>query len=150
MAASDASYASPIAPATRSKYPYPLKAPSTNFSLISGRRAQLFGRSPGPSRANILLTKQNTISDFIGCAEYLIQNKYSSPQHLAIRGGSAGGITVGGAITQRPELFAAAADLVPSSDMLRSGLSPNGPPNIPEFGSVKTDDGFKGLYSVSG
>lgn len=99
--------------------------------------------------AGRMLTKQNTISDFIACAEYLIQNHYSSPQHLAIRGGSAGGITVGGAITQRPELFAAAADLVPASDMLRSELSPNGPPNIPEFGSVKTEDGFKGLYSMS-
>ena len=99
--------------------------------------------------AGRMLTKQNTISDFIACAEYLIQNKYTSSKKLAIRGGSAGGITVGGSITQRPELFAAAADLVPASDMLRFETSPNGPPNVPEFGSVKTEDGFKGLYLMS-
>lgn len=95
------------------------------------------------------LTKQNTISDFIACAEYLIQNKYTSPKKLAIRGGSAGGITVGGSVTQRPELFAAAADLVPSSDMLRMETTPGGPANIPEFGTVKTKEGFKGLYLMS-
>ena len=99
--------------------------------------------------AGRMLTKQNTISDFIACAEYLIQNKYTSPKKLGIRGGSAGGITVGGSITQRPELFAAAADLVPASDMLRFETSPNGPPNVPEFGSIKTKDGFKGLYLMS-
>jgi prolyl oligopeptidase len=99
--------------------------------------------------AGRMLTKQNTISDFIACAEYLIQNKYTSPAKLAIRGGSAGGITVGGAVTQRPELFAAAADLVPASDMLRMETTPNGPPNVPEFGSVKTEDGFKGLFLMS-
>lgn len=99
--------------------------------------------------AGRMLTKQNTISDFIACAEYLIENKYTSAQRLGIRGGSAGGITVGGAITQRPELFAAAADLVPASDMLRFETTPNGPPNVPEFGSIKTEDGFKGLYGMS-
>jgi prolyl oligopeptidase len=99
--------------------------------------------------AGRMLTKQNTISDFIACAEYLIQNKYTSSKRLGIRGGSAGGITVGGAITQRPELFAAAADLVPASDMLRMETTPNGPPNVPEFGSTKTEEGFKGLYGMS-
>jgi prolyl oligopeptidase len=99
--------------------------------------------------AGRMLTKQNTISDFIACAEYLIQNHYTSSKSLGIRGGSAGGITIGGAITQRPELFAAAADMVPCSDMLRSEVGPNGPPNIPEFGSTKTEDGFKGLYLMS-
>jgi prolyl oligopeptidase len=98
--------------------------------------------------AGRMLTKQNTISDFIACAEYLIQKKYTSPKRLGIRGGSAGGITVGGAITQRPDLFAA-ADLVPASDMLRMETTPNGPPNVPEFGSSKTEEGFKGLYGMS-
>lgn len=99
--------------------------------------------------AGRMLTKQNTISDFIACAEYLIENRYSSAKRLGIRGGSAGGITVGGAITERPELFAVAADLVPASDMLRFETTPNGPPNVPEFGSTKTEDGFKGLYGMS-
>jgi prolyl oligopeptidase len=95
------------------------------------------------------LTKQNTISDFIACAEYLIASKFTSSTRLGVMGRSAGGITVGGAITQRPELFAAAADVVPASDTLRIEISPNGPANIPEFGSVKTEEGFKGLYAMS-
>jgi prolyl oligopeptidase len=92
------------------------------------------------------LTKQNTIGDMIACAEYLIKEKYTSPARLVGEGGSAGGITVGGALTQRPDLFAAILDDVGDSDALRMENSPGGPANIPEFGSVKTEDGFKGLY----
>jgi len=94
------------------------------------------------------LTKQNTIGDMIACAEYLVKEKYTSPAHLAGQGGSAGGITVGGALTQRPELFAAILDDVGDSDALRMENSPGGPANIPEFGSVKTEEGFKGLYAM--
>lgn len=94
------------------------------------------------------LTKQNTIGDMIACAEYLVKEKYTSPSHLAGQGGSAGGITVGGALTQRPDLFAAILDDVGDSDALRMENSPGGPANIPEFGSVKTEDGFKGLYGM--
>jgi len=92
------------------------------------------------------LTKQNTIGDMIACAEYLVKEKYTSPARLVAEGGSAGGITVGGALTQRPELFAAILDDVGDSDALRMENSPGGPANIPEFGSVKTEEGFKGLY----
>jgi prolyl oligopeptidase len=94
------------------------------------------------------LTKQHTIDDFIACAEYLIEHKYTSPQKLAGEGTSAGGITIGGAITQRPDLFAAALDRVGDSDSLRSELMESGPANIPEFGTVKEPDGFKGLYAM--
>ncbi|HUK46119.1 MAG TPA: prolyl oligopeptidase family serine peptidase, partial [Terriglobales bacterium] len=94
------------------------------------------------------LTKQHTIDDFIACAEYLIENKYTSPAKLAGEGTSAGGITIGGAITQRPDLFAAALDRVGDSDSLRSELMESGPANIPEFGTVKDPDGFKGLYAM--
>jgi len=94
------------------------------------------------------LTKQNTIGDMIACAEYLIKEKYTSPSHLVGEGGSAGGITVGGALTQRPELFAAILDDVGDSNALRMENSPGGPANIPEFGSVKTEDGFKGLFAM--
>lgn len=99
--------------------------------------------------AGKMLKKPNTWKDFIACAEYLIGQKYTSPAKLAIEGGSAGGITVGRSITTRPDLFAAAIDAVPMSDVVRSEFTPNGPPNIPEFGSVKTEDGFKGLYEMS-
>jgi prolyl oligopeptidase len=100
--------------------------------------------------AGKLLTKPNTWKDFIACAEYLINQKYTATSHLAIEGGSAGGITIGRSITERPNLFAVAIDAVPMSDVVRSEFTPNGPPNIPEFGTVKDPDGFKALYEMSG
>jgi prolyl oligopeptidase len=100
--------------------------------------------------AGKLLNKPNTWKDFIACAEYLINQKYTSPSRLAIQGGSAGGITIGRSITMRPDLFAVAIDGVPMSDVIRAEFTPNGPPNIPEFGTVKEADGFKALYEMSG
>jgi prolyl oligopeptidase len=94
------------------------------------------------------LTKQNTIADFIACAEYLVAQKYTSPAHLAGEGTSAGGITIGGAITQRPDLFGAALIRVGESNALRSELMASGPANIPEFGTFKTQDGFKALFAM--
>jgi prolyl oligopeptidase len=95
------------------------------------------------------LTKPNTWKDAIACAQYLIDQKYTSSAKLAILGGSAGGIFVGRSITERPDLFAAAFDMVPMSDTVRSEFSPNGPPNVPEFGTVTEADGFKALYEMS-
>jgi prolyl oligopeptidase len=95
-------------------------------------------------------TKLNTITDFITCAQYLIEHKYTSPQHLAGEGTSAGGITIGGAITGRPDLFGAALDNVGMSDDLRAELQVNGPANIPEFGTVKDEQDFHHLLSISG
>ncbi|MBV8074293.1 MAG: prolyl oligopeptidase family serine peptidase, partial [Candidatus Eremiobacteraeota bacterium] len=95
------------------------------------------------------LQKQHTIDDAIGAARYLIANKYTSPSHLAIEGTSAGGIMVGGAITQHPELFAAALDVVGDTDELRSeDADPNGATNVPEFGSPKTKAGFAQVYAI--
>jgi len=94
------------------------------------------------------LTKQRTIDDFIACAEHLIEKKYTSASKLAGEGTSAGGVTIGGAITQRPDLFAAALIRVGDSDSLRSELMASGPANIPEFGTVKEPDGFKALYAM--
>lgn len=94
-------------------------------------------------------TKMNTILDFIACAQYLVDHKYTSPQHLAGEGTSAGGITIGGAITERPDLFAAALDNVGMSDDLRAELQINGPANIPEFGTVKDEQDFRHLLSIS-
>ena len=91
------------------------------------------------------LTKQNTISDFISCAEYLIKQGYTSPSKLAGRGTSAGGITIGGALTQRPDLFTLCIVNVGVTDTLRMEAGPNGAVNTPEFGSVKDEDGFKAL-----
>jgi len=94
------------------------------------------------------LTKQNTISDFIACAQYLIDKGYTSSTRLALRGTSAGGITIGGILTQRPDLFALALVNVGVVNALRAEAEPNGAVNTPEFGSVKDPDGFKALYSM--
>ena len=95
------------------------------------------------------LTKPNSWRDLIACAEYVIERKFTRTGKLAIQGGSAGGITVGRALTERPDLFAAVVPSVGLLDALRAEFTPNGPPNIPEFGSVKTADGFAGLLMMS-
>jgi prolyl oligopeptidase len=77
-----------------------------------------------------------------------VDQKFTSPSHLAGTGGSAGGILIGRAITERPDLFAA-IDEVGCSDMLRMETTANGVQNIPEFGSTKTETGFKALYAMS-
>lgn len=94
-------------------------------------------------------TKPNTWRDFIACAQYLIDHKYTSPAHLAGMGTSAGGIMIGRAITERPDLFGAAIDKVGVSDTLRFETTQNGQTNIPELGSTKTEHGFKALYAMS-
>lgn len=99
-------------------------------------------------RAGYKLTKQHTIDDFLASAEYLIENRYTTSQRLSGEGTSAGGILIGGAITQRPDLFAAALIRVGCSNALRLEFEPNGPPNIAEFGTVKEADGFKALYAM--
>jgi prolyl oligopeptidase len=93
--------------------------------------------------------KVKTISDFVDCAKWLEAKGYTSPAKLGARGGSAGGITMGGAITTAPGVFAAVLDEIPVSDQLRIESTPNGPPNVPEFGSIKTEQGFKNLYATS-
>ncbi len=99
-------------------------------------------------RGGMMKTKLNTIFDFIACGQYLVDRKYTTPQKLAGNGGSAGGITVGGALTWRPDLFAVILDEVGMSDTLRAETEPNGPPNVSEFGSTRTEDGFHGLYAM--
>jgi prolyl oligopeptidase len=94
-------------------------------------------------------TKQNTWKDFIACAEYLIKEGYTSPAKLAGQGGSAGGILIGRAITERPDLFAAALIDVGSLDAIRMETTTNGVPNIQEFGTVKKEDEFHALLEMS-
>ena len=99
--------------------------------------------------AGNLTHKQNVFDDFIACAQYLIDQKYTSPAHLAILGGSNGGLLMGAAFTQRPELFRAVVSFVGIYDMLRVELDPNGAFNVTEFGTVKDPDQFKALYAYS-
>jgi prolyl oligopeptidase len=95
-------------------------------------------------------TKPNTWKDFIACAEYLIGEKYTSPEHLGILGGSAGGILISNAITERPDLFGAAVSAVGLNNVLLAETTPSGVPNIAEFGSFKTEEGFKNLLAMDG
>jgi prolyl oligopeptidase len=99
-------------------------------------------------QAGMIATKHHTWEDFIACGQWLIDHKYTSSEHLAGEGTSAGGITIGRAITSQPHLFAAALDVVGVSNALRSEFTPNGPPNIPEFGTVKNEAGFRALFAM--
>jgi prolyl oligopeptidase len=94
-------------------------------------------------------TKPNTWKDFIACGEDLVRQGYTSPGKLAGSGGSAGGILIGRAVTERPDLFAAALFQVGCLDTIRMETTTNGVPNIPEFGTVATEEGFKGLLAMS-
>jgi prolyl oligopeptidase len=93
-------------------------------------------------------TKPNTWKDLIAVTEYLHAQKYSSPDHTAILGGSAGGILVGRAMTDRPDLFRAVLPLVGAMNNVRMEESPNGPTNIPEFGTVKDSVEFLALLEM--
>ncbi len=100
-------------------------------------------------QAGRLTRKQNVFDDFIACAQHMIERKYTSPNHLAIIGGSNGGLLMGAAFTQRPDLFRAVVSYVGIYDMLRVELDPNGAFNVTEFGTVKDPDQFKALYAYS-
>jgi prolyl oligopeptidase len=100
-------------------------------------------------KAGFQATKPNTWKDFIACAQYLVDHKYTAPHKLIGLGGSAGGILIGRAIEERPDLFGAAVILVPVADTLRFETTANGPRNVAEFGSVKTEAGFRALYAMS-
>jgi prolyl oligopeptidase len=99
-------------------------------------------------RAGQKATKPNTWKDFIACAEYLVREGYTSPEHLAGTGGSAGGILIGRAITERPDLFRAAVPRVGAMNALRAEHEPGGPANIPEFGTTAKQDEFQALREM--
>jgi prolyl oligopeptidase len=100
-------------------------------------------------KAGNLTKKQNVFDDFAAAAEYLIKDKYTRPEKLAIQGGSNGGLLMGAMITQHPDLFRAVVSSVGIYDMLRVELAPNGAFNVTEFGTVKNAEQFKALYAYS-
>jgi prolyl oligopeptidase len=99
--------------------------------------------------AGMLDKKQNVFDDFIAAAEWLIQNKYTSPAKLAIRGSSNGGLLVGAALTQRPDLFAAVICGYPLLDMLRYQNFLVARYWVPEYGSAEDPEQFKYIYAYS-
>ncbi len=100
-------------------------------------------------RAGMLEKKQNVFDDFIAASEYLIAQKYTDKDHLAIFGGSNGGLLMGAMITQRPELFRAVVCAVPLLDMLRYQNFQIAKLWIPEYGSADDPKQFNWLYAYS-
>ena len=100
-------------------------------------------------RAGMLDKKQNVFDDMIAAAEYLISEKYTSPNRLAIQGGSNGGLLMGAMITQRPDLFRAVVCQVPLLDMLRYQDFQIAKLWIPEYGNAENAEQFKWLYAYS-
>jgi len=101
-------------------------------------------------RAGMLEKKQNVFDDFIASAEWLVANHYTSASRLAIRGGSNGGLLVGAALTQRPELFRAVLCEYPDLDMIGYyRFKNNNPPALLEYGDASKPDEFKFLLAYS-
>jgi prolyl oligopeptidase len=117
------------------------------FALANLRGGGEFGEEW--HRAGTLARKQNVFDDFIACAEQLVRAGYTKPERLAIEGGSNGGLLMGAALTQRPDLFRAVVSHAGIYDMLRVELSPNGAFNVPEYGTVRDPAQFKALLAYS-
>jgi prolyl oligopeptidase len=99
--------------------------------------------------AGMRLNKQNVFDDFIAAGEFLVAEKYTSPEKLAIQGGSNGGLLVGATINQRPDLFRAAVPQVGVMDMLRFHKFTIGWNWIPDYGSSENEADFKNLVKFS-
>jgi prolyl oligopeptidase len=100
-------------------------------------------------QAGMLDKKQNTFDDFIAAAEWLIANGYTSPEKLAVIGGSNGGLLVGAALTQRPDLFQAVVCTYPLLDMLRYHKFLIARFWVPEYGSSEDPEQFEFIYAYS-
>jgi prolyl oligopeptidase len=100
-------------------------------------------------RAGMLDKKQNVFDDMIAASEYLISEKYTDADHLAIQGGSNGGLLMGAMITQRPDLFRAVICQVPLLDMLHYQDFQIAKLWVPEYGSAENPEQFKWLYAYS-
>jgi prolyl oligopeptidase len=100
-------------------------------------------------RAGMLSRKQNVFDDFVAAAEYLIAEKITRPERLAIRGGSNGGLLVGAAMVQRPELFRAVVCSAPLLDMVRYHRFGSGKTWIEEYGSADDSEQFKFIHAYS-
>jgi prolyl oligopeptidase len=100
-------------------------------------------------RNGMLTKKQNVFDDFAAALKHMIERKYTSPQHLAIEGGSNGGLLMGATLVQHPDLMTVVITHVGIYDMLRVELSANGAFNVPEFGTVKDEKQYQALRAYS-
>jgi prolyl oligopeptidase len=126
---------------------YPWLEAGGGYAVANMRGGGEFGEAW--HEAGMLAQKQNAFDDFIGAAEHLIKSGYTRPERLAIRGGSNGGLLVGAAMTQRPDLFRAVICQVPLLDMVRYHLFGLGKLWISEYGSPEQEADFKTLYAYS-
>jgi prolyl oligopeptidase len=117
------------------------------FAVVNLRGGAEFGEDW--HRAGMLDKKQNVFDDFIAAAEFLISDKITDKDHLAIQGGSNGGLLMGAALTERPELFRAVVCQVPLLDMLRYQHFQIAKLWIPEYGSADDPKQFEWLYAYS-
>jgi len=117
------------------------------FALANIRGGGEFGESW--HQAGMRDKKQNVFDDFIAASEWLIQNKYTNPSKLAILGGSNGGLLVGAALTERPELYRAVVCWHPLLDMLRYDQFMEAQFWVSEYGAAKDPEQFKWLYAYS-
>lgn len=117
------------------------------FAVANPRGSGVFGQDW--HEAGKQTTKPNSWKDFNAAAEYLIEQGWTDASRLAAWGGSAGGLLVGRAMTARPELYTAVVPMVGALDMIRMETTPNGVPNIPEFGTRTNEPGFRALLEMS-
>lgn len=119
---------------------------------LGGVRAICHGRGSGNRGKQWHLdgkghNKERGVEDFIACAEYLVAHHYTSSSRLTVTGTSAGGVLAGGAVTRRPDLYAAALLRVPVANLLRFETTEGGPANVPEFGSLADPADFRAILA---
>jgi prolyl oligopeptidase len=117
------------------------------FAQVNLRGGGEFGEAW--HQAGMMEKKQNVFDDFIAAGEWLVQNHYTQPSRLSIVGGSNGGLLVGAALTQRPDLFQAVVCWHPLLDMLRYQKFMEAQFWVSEYGSSDNPDQFKYLYAYS-
>jgi len=121
-----------------------------SFAIAHVRGGEELGRRW--YRTGKLKQKRNTFEDFICCAEHLIDDGYTSPRRLVMRGGSAGGLLVGAVLNQRPDLFRAAIADVPFVDIINTMLDPSIPLTVIEYeewGNPALEEDFEYMLSYS-
>ena len=126
---------------------YPWLEAGGGYALVNLRGGGEFGEKW--HQDGMLLKKQNVFDDCIAAAQYLIDQGYTKPERLALRGGSNGGLLAGAVLTQRPDLFRAVVCEVPLLDMVRYDKFGSGKTWIPEYGSASDPVQFKALYAYS-
>ncbi len=126
---------------------YPFLEAGGGYAVVNLRGGGEFGEQW--HQDGMLLKKQNVFDDCIGAAQFLIDQGYTKPQRLALRGGSNGGLLVGAVLTQRPDLFRAMVCEVPLLDMIRFDQFGSGKTWVPEYGSPENAAQFKALYAYS-